>query len=96
VSKIQWGKGYAALKEFVIQPESEDDRYFYDVYEYELKVLYNLRPLWGKYVPALLFHKPWATSPVIGLQLGGANRGRLHRGLAEGGPGQGGGNNRKG
>jgi hypothetical protein len=70
VSKIKWGKEYAALKEFVIQPESEDDRYFYDVYEYELEVLHNLRPLWGKYVPALLFHKPWATSPVIGLQLG--------------------------
>jgi hypothetical protein len=69
VSKIKWGKGYAAFKkEFVIQPESEDDRYFYDVYEYELKVLDNLRSLWGKYVPALLFHKPWATSPVIGLQ----------------------------
>jgi hypothetical protein len=66
VSKIKWGKGYAALKEFVIQ----DDRYFYDVYEFELKVLDNLRPLWGKYVPALLFHKPWPTSPVIGLQLG--------------------------
>jgi hypothetical protein len=70
VSKIKWGKGYAALKEFDIQPECEDDRYFYDVYEYELKVLDNLRSLWGKYVPALLFHKPWATSPVIGLQLG--------------------------
>jgi hypothetical protein len=70
VSKIKWGKGYAALKEFVMQPESEDDRYFYDVYEHELKVLDNLRPLWGKYVPALLFHKPWPTSPVIGLQLG--------------------------
>jgi hypothetical protein len=70
VSKIKWGNGYAALKEFVIQPESQEDRYFYEVYEYELKVLDNLRPLWGKYVPALLFHKPWATSPMIGLQLG--------------------------
>ena len=41
-----------------------------EVYEHELKVLWSLESLWGTHVPTLLFHKPWASSPMIGLQLG--------------------------
>jgi hypothetical protein len=41
------------------------------MYEHELEVLQSLRPLRGKHVPALLFHKPWITrSSLLGLQVG--------------------------
>ena len=29
-----------------------------------------MRELWGEQVPELKFHKPWPTSPMIGLELG--------------------------
>jgi hypothetical protein len=72
VKKVAWGSEYAALKEFSFRVTATDDepRYFFDVYEKELDILLNLEKLWGTHVPALLFHKPWVTLPLIGLQLG--------------------------
>lgn len=37
---------------------------------FELNVLLSLRTLWGCFVPKLFLHKPLATMPLIGLQLG--------------------------
>ena len=30
----------------------------------------DLKPLWGQYVPAMKFHKPWPTGPLLGLESG--------------------------
>jgi hypothetical protein len=68
VTKVQWKGQDVALKTFSLQ--HNDERSLHDVYKHELDVVCSLRPLWGKYVPTLLFHKPWQTSPMIGLQLG--------------------------
>jgi hypothetical protein len=68
VTKVQWNGQDVALKTFSLQ--YDDERSLHDVYKHELDVVCSLRPLWGKYVPTLLFHKPWQTSPMIGLQLG--------------------------
>jgi hypothetical protein len=68
VTKVQWNGQDVALKTFSLQ--HDDERSLHDVYKHELDVVCLLRPLWGKYVPTLLFHKPWQTSPMIGLQLG--------------------------
>jgi hypothetical protein len=68
VTKVQWKGQDVALKTFSLQ--HDDERSLHDVYKHELDVVCSLRPLWGKYVPTLLFHKPWQTSPMIGLQLG--------------------------
>jgi hypothetical protein len=70
VKKVAWGSSYAALKEFSLRVTDEEPRYFFDVYEKELRVLLSLEKLWGTHVPALLFHKPWTTCLLIGLQLG--------------------------
>jgi hypothetical protein len=70
VKKVAWGSEYAALKEFSFLATDDEDRYFFDVYEKELDIFLNLKELWGTHVPALLFHKPWVTLPLIGLQLG--------------------------
>jgi hypothetical protein len=68
VTKVVWNAQAVALKTFVLQ--FDDSRSLESVYEHELNVLQELRELWGKHVPALLFHKPWPTSPMIGLELG--------------------------
>jgi hypothetical protein len=68
VTKVQWNGQDVALKTFILQ--HGDERSLQDVYEHELDVVCSLRSLRGTYVPALLFHKPWQTSPMIGLQLG--------------------------
>ena len=69
VKKIKWGNGFAAVKGY-LNIDGEDGRYFYDVYEKELKIICDLQDLWGVYVPELVFIKPWPTNPCIGLQLG--------------------------
>jgi hypothetical protein len=68
VTKVQWNGQDVALKTFILR--HDDERSLQDVYKHELDVVCSLRSLWGKYVPTLLFHKPWQTSPMIGLQLG--------------------------
>jgi hypothetical protein len=68
VTKVVWNAQPVALKTFILQ--SDDSRSLESVYEHELEVLWELRELWGKHVPKLLFHKPWPTSPMIGLELG--------------------------
>ena len=68
VTKVIWNSKPVALKTFVLQ--DDDDRSLQEVYEHELTVLWSLKTLWGTHVPSLLFHKPWATSPMIGLELG--------------------------
>jgi hypothetical protein len=68
VTKVQWNGQDVALKTFSLQ--NDDERSLQDVYKHELDAVYSLRSLWRKYVPTLLFHKPWQTSPIIGLQLG--------------------------
>lgn len=68
VTKAVWNAQPVALKTFTIQ--FDDDRSLESVYEHELEVLRQLRDLWGEHVPDLLFHKPWPTSPMIGLELG--------------------------
>jgi hypothetical protein len=69
VTKVQWNGQDVALKTFILRPD--DERTLGHVYKHELDVVFSLKPLWGTHVPALLFHKPWQTSPIIGLQLGG-------------------------
>ena len=69
VQKIRWQEKFAAKKEYMLDP-SEGDRYFFDVFEHERDVLLALQPLWGKYVPAILFHNPWPSCPTLGLELG--------------------------
>jgi hypothetical protein len=69
VTKVVWKAQPVALKTFVLN-RNDDDRTLESVYQHELNVLRELRELWGKHVPELLFHKPWATSPMIGLELG--------------------------
>lgn len=68
VTKNMWAGKEVAVKTFVLQ--EDDERFFYDVYRHECKVLMALRSLWGTHVPRLLFRHPWKTSPMIGLQLG--------------------------
>ena len=68
VTKVLWNSKAVALKTLVLQ--HDDDRSLQDVYEHERKVLWSLKALGGTHVPTLLFHKPWATSPMIGLELG--------------------------
>jgi hypothetical protein len=68
VTKVVWDAQPVALKTFILQ--FDDDRSLESVYEHELDVLWELQELWGKHVPELLFHKPWPTSPMIGLELG--------------------------
>ena len=68
VTKVVWNSQHIALKTFILQ--FDDSRSLESVYQHELDVLWSLRELWGKHVPALLFHKPWPTSPMIGLELG--------------------------
>ena len=68
VTKVIWNAQPVALKTFALQ--FDDSRSLESVYEHELEVLRGLRKLWGKHVPELLFHKPWPTSPMIGLELG--------------------------
>ena len=72
VTGIEWHGKEAALKKFfdVDRSEVEAGWCFYDRYEHELTVFRDLHKLWGTYVPALLFHKPWRTSPLIGMQVG--------------------------
>lgn len=69
VKKIKWRNDFAAKKEYMLDP-SEDGRYNVDVFEQERDILFELRDLWGKYVPRLLFHKNWPKQPVLGLQVG--------------------------
>lgn len=69
VKKIKWRNGFAAKKEYMLDP-SEDGRYNVDVFEHERDMLFELKDLWGKYVPRLLFHKNWPKQPVLGLQVG--------------------------
>ena len=57
VTKVVWNSRPVALKRFILQ--FDDSRSLQDVYEHELDVLRSLHKLWGKHVPALLFHKPW-------------------------------------
>jgi hypothetical protein len=68
VTQVKWKGKDVALKTFSLQ--HDDERHLHDIYHHELEVLHSLRSLWGTHVPALLFHIPWATSPMIGLQLG--------------------------
>jgi hypothetical protein len=68
VTKVVWNAQPVALKTFILQ--FDDSRSLESVYEHELDVLRELQELWGKHVPELLFHKPWPTSPMIGLELG--------------------------
>ena len=68
VTKVIWNDQPVALKTFILQ--RNDGRSLESVYENELEVLRELRDLWGKHVPELLFHKFWPTSPMIGLELG--------------------------
>lgn len=68
VTKVVWNSRHIALKTFVLQ--FDDSRSLQSVYQHELDVLWSLRELWGMHVPTLLFHKPWPTSPLIGLELG--------------------------
>lgn len=68
VTKVVWRAEPVALKTFTLQ--FDDDRSLESVYEHELEVLRTLRELWGEQVPELKFHKPWPTSPMIGLELG--------------------------
>jgi hypothetical protein len=68
VTMVQWNGQDVALKTFSLQ--HDDERSLQGVYKHELDAVYSLRSLWGKYVPTLLFHKTWQTSPMIGLQLG--------------------------
>jgi hypothetical protein len=69
VTQVKWKGKDVGLKTFILQ--ADDERHLHDVYQHELDVLHSLRTLWGTHIPALLFHNPWATSPMIGLQLGG-------------------------
>jgi hypothetical protein len=64
VTKVVWNAQPVALKTFILQ--FDDNRSLESVYEHELEY----QELWGKHVPELLFHKPWPTSPMIGLELG--------------------------
>ena len=68
VAKVLWGSKSVALKTFSL--DKEDDRSLQSVYEHELEVFTDPLKLWGTYVPMLLFNKPWATSPLIGMELG--------------------------
>ena len=68
VKKIRWNGGFAAMKEYVLQ--YDDERIPSDVYDHELEVFYRLKPLWGRYIPRLLFHNPWSSRPSIGMELG--------------------------
>lgn len=68
VTRVTWKGRPVALKTFVLQ--FDDKRSLQSVYEKELSVLRELKELWGEHVPELLFHKPWPTSPKIGLELG--------------------------
>jgi hypothetical protein len=68
VTKVVWNAQPVALKTFILQ--FDDNRSLESVYEDELDVLWGLQELWGTHVPELLFHKPWPTSPMIGLELG--------------------------
>jgi hypothetical protein len=68
VTQVKWMGKDVALKTFSLQ--HDDKRNLHNVYQHELDVLHSLHSLWGTHVPALLFHKPWATGPMIGLQLG--------------------------
>jgi hypothetical protein len=69
VTQARWNGKDVALKTISLQ--DDDERCLGDIYRHELDVLHSLRSLWGMHVPALLFHNPWATGPMIGLQLGG-------------------------
>lgn len=68
VRKVVWKGQDVALKTFALQ--FDDCRSLESVYQHELEVLRRLKDLWGEHVPRLLFHKPWPTSPMIGLELG--------------------------
>jgi hypothetical protein len=68
VTKVVWDSREVALKTFILK--RDDKRDLQGVYEHELDVLRSLKKLWGTHVPAMMFHKPWATSPMIGLELG--------------------------
>jgi hypothetical protein len=69
VQKIRWGSDFAAKKEYMLDPY-DDHRDSQKVFMHELKVLYELRDLWGKYVPAVLFHKDGLGRQYLGLQVG--------------------------
>jgi hypothetical protein len=69
VTKVVWNAQPVALKTFILH--FDDNRSLESVYEHEFDVLRELQEeLWGKHVPELLFHKPWPTLPMIGLELG--------------------------
>ena len=69
VKKIKWRDGFAAKKEYIMDPE-DDGRDGNEVFRHELHVYFMLRRLWGKYVPTLLFHKDWPRHPYLGLEVG--------------------------
>ena len=61
---------YVAMKGFTLDKIEDDYRDPYDVYEHEVKVYYDLRSLWGIYVPRLLFKSPWPWQPSVGHEMG--------------------------
>ncbi len=68
VKKIRWNGGFDAMKEYVLQHQG-DERIPSDVDEHEVKVFYRLKALWGTFVPRLLFHNPWNSCPLIGMEV---------------------------
>lgn len=69
VKKIKWGDGFAAKKEYIMDPE-DDGRDSNEVFRHELHVYFMMQSLWGKYVPTLLFYKDWPGRPYLGLEIG--------------------------
>ena len=62
-----------AVKEYIGLRQNDDeneDREPFDLYLKELSILQQLHKSQGILVPRLLFHIPWPTSPLIGLEAG--------------------------
>ena len=73
VTMVKYKGKDVAVKEYIGLRQNDDeneDREPFELYLKELSILQQLHKSQGILVPRLLFHIPWPTSPLIGLEAG--------------------------